>query len=88
MPTSSLHITCLALGLGSGVRLWTSPITFVASANCGRYCGAAVDFVGIDPTTALMNVAAVTAKLEQAEREGAVHGDRRAAALQPSAPAA
>ena len=70
--TSALPIACLALGmvLGPGGRLWTHPIKVVASANCGRYCGAAVDFVDIDPTTALMNVAAVTAKLEQAEREG------------------
>ena len=41
--TSALHIACLAIGLGQGDRLWTSPITFVASANCGRYCGADVD---------------------------------------------
>lgn len=54
--TSSLDIACLALGLGPGIRLWTSPITFVASANCGRYCGAAVEFMDIDSTTALMNV--------------------------------
>src|SRR5690606_23429919 len=43
--TSALHIACLALGLGAGDYLWTSPITFVASANCGLYCGAKVDFV-------------------------------------------
>ncbi len=49
--TSALHIACLALGLQSGDWLWTSPITFVASANCGLYCGAAVDFVDIDPKT-------------------------------------
>ena len=67
-----MPIACLALGmvLGPGGRLGTLPITLVASANCGRYCGAVVDFVDIDPTTAPMNVAAVTAKLEQAEREG------------------
>ena len=47
--TSALHIACLALGLGPGDRLWTSPITFVASANCGLYCGADVDFVDIEP---------------------------------------
>src|SRR6056297_691498 len=47
--TSALHIACLTLGLGPGDWLWTSPITFVASANCGRYCGAKVDFVDIDP---------------------------------------
>jgi len=68
--TSALHIACLALGLEPGDRLWTSPITFVASANCGRYCGATVDFVDIDPATGLMSVAALSAKLEKAEREG------------------
>ena len=67
--TSALHIACLALGLGPGDRLWTSPITFVASANCGRYCGAAVDFVDIEPATGLMSVSALKAKLEQAERD-------------------
>lgn len=49
--TSALHIACLALGLGPGDWLWTTPITFVASANCGLYCGAQVDFVDIDPCT-------------------------------------
>src|SRR5512147_2595336 len=49
--TSALHIACLALGVGPGDRVWTSPNTFVASANCARYCGAAVDFVDIDPAT-------------------------------------
>ena len=68
--TSALHLACLALGLGQGDRLWTSPITFVASANCGRYCGADVDFVDIDPATGLMSVEALAAKLESAEREG------------------
>lgn len=65
--TSALHIACLALGLGPGDRLWTSPITFVASANCGRYCGAEVDFVDIEPTTGLMSSNALATKLEQAE---------------------
>ena len=68
--TSALHIACLALGLGPGDCLWTSPITFVASANCGRYCGAEVDFVDIDPATGLMSLAALEQKLQQAEREG------------------
>jgi UDP-4-amino-4,6-dideoxy-N-acetyl-beta-L-altrosamine transaminase len=68
--TSALHIACLALGLGPGDRLWTSPNTFVASANCGRYCGAAVDFVDIEPATGLMSVTALEAKLQQAERDG------------------
>jgi UDP-4-amino-4,6-dideoxy-N-acetyl-beta-L-altrosamine transaminase len=64
--TSALHLACLALGLGQGDRLWTTPITFVASANCGRYCGAEVGFVDIHPATALMSVAALEHKLEQA----------------------
>ena len=68
--TSALHIACLALGLGPGDRLWTSPITFVASANCGRYCGAEIDFVDIEPATVLMSVTALKAKLEQAKRDG------------------
>jgi UDP-4-amino-4,6-dideoxy-N-acetyl-beta-L-altrosamine transaminase len=68
--TSALHIACLALGLGPGDRLWTSPITFVASANCGRYCGADVDFVDIEPSTGLMSVAALEQKLQQAEQDG------------------
>jgi UDP-4-amino-4,6-dideoxy-N-acetyl-beta-L-altrosamine transaminase len=68
--TSALHIACLAMGLGPSDRLWTSPITFVASANCGRYCGATVDFVDIKPATGLMSVAALQTKLEQAERTG------------------
>jgi len=70
--TSALHIACLALGLGPGDRLWTSPITFVASANCGLYCGAQVDFVDIDPATGLMSVAALESKLAQAERDGSL----------------
>lgn len=49
--TSALHLVCLSLGLNSGDRLWTSPNTFVASANCALYCGARVDFVDIDPNT-------------------------------------
>jgi UDP-4-amino-4,6-dideoxy-N-acetyl-beta-L-altrosamine transaminase len=68
--TSSLHVACLALGLGEGDILWTSPITFVASANCGLYCGATVDFVDIDPKTYNMSVEALSEKLEQAERDG------------------
>ena len=49
--TSALHIACLALGVGKGDIVWTSPITFVASSNCALYCGASVDFVDIDPLT-------------------------------------
>ena len=68
--TSALHIACLALGLGPGDRLWTTPVTFVASANCGLYCGAEVDFVDIDPRTYNLCPKALERKLEQAEREG------------------
>lgn len=68
--TSALHIACLALGLGPGDRLWTTPITFVASANCGLYCGATVDFVDIDPATCNMSPLALRAKLERARNEG------------------
>ncbi|WP_417277139.1 UDP-4-amino-4,6-dideoxy-N-acetyl-beta-L-altrosamine transaminase [Castellaniella sp.] len=68
--TSALHIACLALELGPGDWLWTTPITFVASANCGLYCGAQVDFVDIDPRTYNMDPAALQAKLEQAEQLG------------------
>ena len=61
--TSALHIACLALGLTSKDIVWTSPITFVASANCARYCGASVDFVDVDPETALMSVDKLREKL-------------------------
>ena len=64
--TSALHIACLALGLGKDDNLWTSPITFVASANCGLYCGAHVDFVDIDPKTYNISVDALKTKLEYA----------------------
>ena len=67
--TSALHIACLALGLGPGDWLWTTPITFVASANCGLYCGAKVDFVDIDPSTFNLCPQELARKLEQAERE-------------------
>lgn len=66
--TSALHIACLALGLGESDWLWTSPITFVASANCGLYCGAKVDFVDINPRTYNLCPKALASKLEQAER--------------------
>jgi len=68
--TSALHIACLALGLGPGDWLWTSPNTFVASANVGFYCGARVDFVDIDPRTYNLRVEGLAAKLEQAEVAG------------------
>jgi UDP-4-amino-4,6-dideoxy-N-acetyl-beta-L-altrosamine transaminase len=66
--TSALHIACLALGLGPGDWLWTSPVTFVASANCGLYCGAQVDFVDINPKTYNLSITALEEKLIQAER--------------------
>lgn len=68
--TSALHLACLALGLGPGDRLWTSPVTFVASANCGLYCGAEVDFVDIDPRTYNLCPQTLESKLTEAEREG------------------
>ena len=68
--TSALHIACLAAGLGKGDLLWTSPITFVASANCARYCGADVDFVDIDENTYNMSVPALERKLQEAKRQG------------------
>jgi UDP-4-amino-4,6-dideoxy-N-acetyl-beta-L-altrosamine transaminase len=68
--TSALHLACLALGLGSGDWLWTSPISFVASANCGLYCGARIDFVDIDPRRYTMCPRALERKLAAAEQEG------------------
>lgn len=68
--TSALHIACMALGLGPGDWLWTTPITFVASANCGLYCGAKVDFVDIDLKTYNLCPQALEAKLLKAEQEG------------------
>ena len=67
--TSALHLACLALGLKQGDRLWTTPVTFVASANCGLYCGATVDFVDIDARTYNLCPVALKRKLEQARRE-------------------
>ena len=68
--TSALHIACLALDLAPGDWLWTSPNTFVASANCGRYCGANVDFIDIDPKTYNISVELLSEKLKQAEKSG------------------
>jgi UDP-4-amino-4,6-dideoxy-N-acetyl-beta-L-altrosamine transaminase len=68
--TSALHIACLAIGLGPGDLLWTSPITFVASANCGLYCGAQVDFVDIDPRTFNLCSVELEKKLELARQQG------------------
>lgn len=68
--TSALHIACLALGVGSGDVVWTTPITFVASANCALYCGATIDFVDIDPLTYNMCPIALEEKLSQANALG------------------
>jgi UDP-4-amino-4,6-dideoxy-N-acetyl-beta-L-altrosamine transaminase len=68
--TAALHMACLALELGPNDFLWTAPNTFVASANCGRYCGASVDFVDIDPATYVMDVSALETKLETAKSRG------------------
>ncbi len=67
--TAALHIACSAAGLSAGDTLWTSPNTFVASANCGRYCGADVDFVDIDPRTYNMSAEALKEKLHSAEKK-------------------
>ncbi len=72
--TSALHIACLALGLSQGEKgkddwLWTTPITFTASANCGLYCGANIDFVDIDPLTLNMSINALEEKLQLADAE-------------------
>lgn len=68
--TSALHLACRALNLGPGDILWTSPITFVASANCALYCGAEVDFVDVDPKTYNISIKALTQKLELAKQRG------------------
>ncbi len=66
--TSALHIACLAMGVGKGDSVWTTPTTFVASANCALYCGATVDFVDIDPRTYNMSVECLAEKLEQSRK--------------------
>lgn len=68
--TSALHLACLALGVGKGDVVWTTPITFVASANCALYCGASVDFVDIDSKTYNMSAGALEEKLIKAEKLG------------------
>lgn len=68
--TSALHIACLALGVGTGDWVWTTPITFVASANCALYCGASIDFVDIDPRTYNLSVERLAEKLALAEKIG------------------
>ena len=68
--TSALHLACLALGVGPGDTVWTSPNTFVASANCALYCGAGIDFVDIDLATGNLSTDRLEEKLQQAAREG------------------
>jgi UDP-4-amino-4,6-dideoxy-N-acetyl-beta-L-altrosamine transaminase len=70
--TSALHLACLALDVGPGDRVWTSSITFVASANCALYCGAQVDFLDIDPRTYNLSVDHLAQKLENAEKSGSL----------------
>ncbi|MHB8230583.1 MAG: UDP-4-amino-4,6-dideoxy-N-acetyl-beta-L-altrosamine transaminase [Vulcanimicrobiaceae bacterium] len=70
--TAALHLACLALGVGPGDRVWTSPNSFVASANCALYCGAEIDFVDIDPRTYALSTQALRAKLDRAERAGEI----------------
>lgn len=70
--TAALHIACLAAGLGPGDALWTSPNTFVASANCALYCGARPDFVDIDPATLNIGVDALAQRLAEAQQRGAL----------------
>lgn len=65
--TAGLHLACIALGAGPGQRVWTSPNSFVASANCALYCGATVDFVDIDPRTRNLSITALESKLAQAK---------------------
>jgi UDP-4-amino-4,6-dideoxy-N-acetyl-beta-L-altrosamine transaminase len=68
--TAALHVACLALGVGPGDRVWTSPVTFVASANCALYCGATVDFVDVDPRTYNLCPVRLEEKLQQAAAVG------------------
>ncbi len=67
--TGALHISCLALGVGPGDWVWTSPNTFVSSANCILYCGAKVDFVDIDPKTYNISISRLEAKLKEAKKK-------------------
>jgi UDP-4-amino-4,6-dideoxy-N-acetyl-beta-L-altrosamine transaminase len=68
--TSALHLACLALDVGPGDMVWTTPLTFIASANCALYCGASVDFVDIDSDTYNISVECLATKLESARRQG------------------
>lgn len=68
--TSALHLACLALDVGKGDIVWTTPLTFVASANCALYCGAKIDFVDIDPKTYNLSVERLAEKLAKSEMTG------------------
>lgn len=68
--TSALHLACLALGIGSGDLVWTSPITFLASANCAKYCGADVDFIDICPQTFCIDTQILTSKFKESDAKG------------------
>ena len=70
--TAALHVACLALGVSKGDVVWTSPISFVASANCAKYCGAEVDFVDINPLTYNMSIEALQDKLDIAQKNGSL----------------
>lgn len=70
--TAGLHLACLALGVGPNSRIWTSPNSFIASANCARYCGATVDFVDIDPVTKNISIPALERKLQIADSQGSL----------------
>ncbi len=70
--TAALHIACMAMGVGPGSRVWTSPNSFLASANCALYCGASVDFVDIDPRSRNLSVEALRSKLQAAQRSNAL----------------
>jgi UDP-4-amino-4,6-dideoxy-N-acetyl-beta-L-altrosamine transaminase len=68
--TAALHLACRILDFGQGDELWTSPITFLSSANCALFCGGDVDFVDVDPNTFNLSPEALEAKLQTAKREG------------------
>ena len=68
--TSGLHLACLALGVGKDDLVWTSPLSFAASANCALYCGAEVDFVDVDPVTGNISPAELEKKLAAAKQSG------------------
>ncbi len=70
--TSALHLACVVLNVGPGDKVWTTPLTFVASANCALYCGASVDFVDVDPNTYNICTTRLAEKLEAAEQAGAL----------------